>query len=82
MLDLSLKVANPRVQVLAILSPLLLFFFCFSGSMNVGENQRIMVSFNNETDGVTRGDALPHGSASSHNLNVVGRSPSLQHLRW
>ena len=37
----------------------------------------------NETtapDGVTCGDAFPHGSTSSHNLNVVGLSPSLQHL--
>jgi ribonuclease HI len=33
-------------------------------------------------DGVTRGDALPHGSTSSHSLNVIGRSPSLQQLRW
>jgi ribonuclease HI len=33
-------------------------------------------------DGVTCGNALPHGSTSRHSLNVVGHSPSLPHLRW
>jgi hypothetical protein len=62
--------------------------FCHPGYHNMIKTLRKLFywpNMKNETnapDGVTHGDAFPHGSASSHILNVVGLSPSLQHLRW